>query len=337
MMRFLRNTEIQLLTLILVVSTATVAVVAGFTAGAAAAIAALTAGGLATSASLLFQGWKYREIDRLSAYLKRISDGEYDLDVRDNVEGELSILKSEIYKVTTMLSEYNELLKAEKRQLSDAMSDISHQLKTPLTSMMVLADLLRDSRLPETKREEFTARLLAQLDRIQWLVSSLLKLAKLDVGAVELKREPVSVPALVDKAAAPLRIPMELKDQSLILEGPDDARFLGDAGWTAEALLNILKNCMEHTPTGGTVRVSWSDNPLYTEIRIADNGEGIDRVDLPHIFTRFYRGANAGEDSVGIGLAMAKSILDRQGGEVSVQSERGEGTLFVIRLYKTVI
>ncbi len=257
--------------------------------------------------------------------------------MRDNAEGELSILKNEIYKTTTRLAEYNETLRREKVRLADAMSDISHQLKTPLTSMMVMADLLRDDSLPAGKREEFTARLLAQLERIQWLVSSLLKLSKLDVGTAGMKQETVRLKETVEKAAAPLRIPMELKEQRLVLEGPEEAVFQGDLSWTAEALLNVMKNCMEHTPPGGEVRVEWSDNPLYAQIRISDNGEGIDKADLPHIFTRFYRGKNASGDSVGIGLAMAKSILSQQHGEITVSSERGKGTAFRIRMYKTVI
>lgn len=336
-MRFLRNLEIRCFAGVLFFLSLAAALAGGLAGGAGAAVAAGLSGAAVSLAALGFQYWKYRQLARLADYLSRISAGEYDLDVRDNAEGELSILKSEIYKVTTKLADYNELLKKEKLQLADAMSDISHQLKTPLTSMLMMADFLRDGNLPPEKREEFTARLSAQLERIQWLVSSLLKLSKLDVGTVEMKREPVSLRALAEKAAEPLRIPAELKEQTLALEGPDDASFFGDFGWTAEALLNVMKNCVEHTPSGGEVRVEWSDNPLYAEIRVRDTGEGIDKADLPHIFTRFYRGKNAGEDSVGIGLAMAKSILTQQGGEITAASEPGQGTLFRIRMYKTII
>ncbi len=337
MLLFLRNLEIRIYTGILLVLCAAAALFGGIFGGAGAALAAFLSGLAVSAAAFLFEYWKYRQIGRLADYLTRINAGEYDLDVRDNAEGELSILKNEIYKVTSRLAEYNEKLRREKVQLADAMSDISHQLKTPLTSMMMMADLLRDEDLPTDKREEFTARLLAQLERIQWLVSSLLKLSKLDVGTVVMKREPVRLRDAVEKAAAPLRIPMELKGQALLLNGPEDAAFPGDLAWTAEALLNVMKNCMEHTPAGGEVRAEWSDNPIYAEIRIADTGEGIDKADLPHIFTRFYRGKNASEDSVGIGLAMAKSILSQQHGEISALSEPGRGTEFRIRIYKTVI
>ena len=337
MFSFLRNLEIRLFAGALLLLCAAAALLGGILGGVGAALAALITGIAVSAAALLFQYWKYRQIARLADYLTRINAGEYGLDVRDNAEGELSILKNEIYKVTTRLAEYNETLRQEKVRLADAMSDISHQLKTPLTSMMVMADLLRDEHLPADKREEFTARLIAQLERIQWLVSSLLKLSKLDVGTAGMKREPVLLRAAVEKAAAPLRIPMELKGQRLILTGPEGASFLGDLSWTAEALLNVMKNCSEHTPAGGTVRVEWSDNPIYAQIKIADTGEGIDKADLPHIFTRFYRGKNAAEDSVGIGLAMAKSILTQQHGEITVSSEPGKGTEFRIRIYKTVV
>ncbi len=337
MFSFLRNLEIRIFSGALLVLCAAAALLGGILGGAGAALAAFLSALAVAAAAFLFQYWKYRQISRLSDYLARINAGEYELDVRDNAEGELSILKNEIYKVTTRLAEYNEKLRREKIQLADAMSDISHQLKTPLTSMMMMADFLRDESLPAGKREEFTARLLAQLERIQWLVSSLLKLSKLDVGAVAMKREPFRLREAVEKAAAPLRIPMELKGQALRLEGPDEAAFSGDLSWTAEALLNVRKNCMEHTPAGGEVRAEWSDNPIFAEIRISDTGEGIDKADLPHIFTRFYRGKNAAADSVGIGLAMAKSILAQQNGEIAVSSAPGQGTVFCIRMYKTVI
>lgn len=278
-----------------------------------------------------------REIGKLSDYLTRIRQGNYDLDIRDNREGELSILKNDLYKMTLKLSEQAELLRRDKRYLADSLADISHQLKTPLTSMMVMADLLQDAQLPAAKREEFTERIRAQLERIQWLVSSLLKMSKLDAGVVTFRLEAVPVRSLLEKAAAPLLIPIELKTQSLLYDGDSAARCRCDPHWTAEALLNILKNCMEHTPVGGHLRLSWLENPLYSEIRIEDDGEGIAREDLPHIFTRFYKGKNASEDSAGIGLAMARTILERENGLITVDSVPGRGTRFVIRLYKTVV
>lgn len=335
-MRFFRNPEIQRLCVCLAGLTAAVAAV-GFLFHKLAGLFALAAAAILCTAFLLYTAWRYRQIDRLSGYLKRITNGDFALDVRDNGEGELSILKSEIYKVTVVLSEYNDSLKREKGQLADSMADISHQLKTPMTSMMVMADLLQEDDLPAAKRREFVAHIRAQLERIQWLVSSLLKLSKLDAGTVVMRREPVLVRELVHRAVAPLLIPMELKEQTLDLQGPPDVRFLGDESWTTEALLNVVKNCTEHTPAGGLIRIAWQENPLFTEITVADSGQGIAKQDLPHIFTRFYRGSNAGEDSVGIGLAMAQSILRSQSGGITAENRPGGGALFRLRLYKGAV
>lgn len=284
----------------------------------------------------MFNKKRYQKLDDLSAYLHRICTGEYSLDIRDNEEGELSILKNEIYKVTLRLSEQSELLKKDKIYLADAISDISHQLKTPLTSMLMMTELLESPDLPEDKRLTFTRSIKKQLERIEWLVSSLLKLSKIDAGTIQFKKESVEVKKLVSKAAEPLSIPMELRQQQLIIEG-DDAVFIGDFNWSCEAVLNILKNCMEHTQVGGEISVNTVENPLYTEVVIVDNGEGMDPEDVPNIFKRFYRGKNAGSESVGIGLAMARSIIVQQNGDITVKSEKGKGTSFRIRFYKKVI
>lgn len=287
--------------------------------------------------TIKFTDDRYREIAKLSTYLRRISSGDYTLDVRDNHEGELSILKNDIYKVTLMLSEQGSLLKEDKNKLTDAISDISHQLKTPLTSMMVMADLLSDAELPIEKRKEFTHNIRVQLERIEWLVSSLLKLSKIDAGTVHFKKDRIVVKSLIQKALEPILIPMDIKEQTVSLHGEETVTITGDHNWTAEALLNILKNCVEHTYNGGTIAISFSENALFTEIMIADNGEGIPKADIPHIFKRFYKGKNAGEGSIGIGLAMAYSIITSQNGDLEVKSEQEKGTQFRIKFYKQVI
>ena len=287
--------------------------------------------------TLIFTKWRYREIERLSGYLRQISSGDYTLDVRDNYEGELSILKSDIYKVTRKLAEHGSLLENDKAKLTNAISDISHQLKPPLTSMMVMGDLLQDNRLDETKRTEFTRNIQVQLERMEWLVSSLLKLSKIDAGTITFKKEKVLVADLVRRAVEPLVVPMEIKMQSLHVEGDENATFIGDFNWSAEALINIIKNCVEHTGDGGNISVAYSENALFTEISIRDNGKGISKEDLPYIFKRFYKGKNASEDSVGIGLAMAYSIITSQQGDIKVSSEPGVGSFFQIKFYKQVI
>ncbi len=336
-MSFFRNREVRIYTLILLIL-AVIFIVSGFLISREAGILIIIYVFSLCSCFYLFTYHRYKQISSLSEYLRRISSGEYSLDIRDNHEGELSILKSEIYKVTLMLSEYNEQLKREKVILSDHMANISHQLKTPLTSMMVMADLLADENLSEQKRKEFISHIQAQLERIEWLVSSLLKMSKLDAGVVEMNKKDVSVKTLIDKAVDPLLISMELKDIQYIDNYSSHLLNLCcDLNWTAEALTNILKNCVEHTPESGKITVLAQDNPLYTEIKIADNGVGIRKEDLPYVFTRFYKGKNSSPDSVGIGLAMSKSIVNNQGGDITVRSEPGKGTQFTIRLYKTVI
>jgi signal transduction histidine kinase len=292
---------------------------------------------LLISCTLIFTKWRYREIYKLSGYLQQISSGDFHLDVRDNYEGELSILKSQIYKVTKMLSEQGAVLHEDKAKLSNAISDISHQLKTPLTSMMVMADLLSDKNLDDRKRAEFTRNLQVQLERMEWLVSSLLKLSKIDARTIMFKKEKVLVKDLIQSAVEPLLIPIDIKMQSLDIQGDDSAAFIGDFNWTIEALINIIKNCVEHTTEEGEISIMYSENALFTEIAIADNGKGIAKEDLPYIFKRFYKGKNASDDSVGIGLAMAHSIITSQQGDIEVQSQPGVGTKFQIKFYKQVI
>ncbi len=332
----LRNLEIRNFLLVMGLI-ALVATAIGAMSSLFSAILIFITSALLMGCSLFFTRWRYREIEKLSGYLRKIVAGNYSLDVRDNHEGELSILKNEIYKVTQMLSEQKNLLQQDKIQLTDAISDISHQLKTPLTSMMVMTDLLNDANLAETKRVEFTHNIRIQLERIEWLVSSLLKLSRIDSGTAQFKKEKVMVRELIQKSIEPLLIPMDIKQQSLSIEGSDSVSFVGDFKWTTEAVINILKNCVEHTDEGGRISISFSENPLFTEIVIADNGKGISKEDMPYIFKRFYKGKNASEGSVGIGLAMAYSIVTNQNGDIQIKSEKEKGTEFRIKFYKQVI
>jgi len=280
----------------------------------------------------IYTKWRYKEISELAEYLKKTNNGDYSLDLRNNEEGELSILKSEIYKVSVTLREQNSALIDEKLNLVRGLSDISHQIKTPLTSMFVLTDSLCDPNLPADKRLEFTGVINNQLKRLQWLVTSLLKMSKLDAKAVKFKKQNVSPKKLIDKACMPMLIPMELKNIKLIIE-EDGVPIFCDLNWTAEALVNIIKNGVEHTPDGGQMHISSCANVFYTQIIIKDNGNGIDKNDLPYIFNRFYKGKNSSDDSVGIGLAMSKSIITLQEGSIYVKSKNGEGTEFIIRFF----
>ena len=328
-----RNGELVRFFSISVLVTAAASGAAGFfinwTAGAAV-------GGLGAFLLLgfaIFTYRRYRKLRELADYLRNIREGRYNLGVKNYEEGELSILRSEIYKVTVLLEEQAKTLKKEKQYLADSMSDISHQLKTPLTSMLMMTDLLCEQAMDPATGKTFLLQIREQMERMQWLVSSLLKLAKLDAGAVVFKREPLAVYPLIHKAVAPLLVLMESKELSLDIAGQEDAWIMADAHWTIEALTNIIKNCIEHTCEGG-LQIAVVQTNLYTQIRIEDTGEGIAKEDLPHIFKRFYKGRNADENSVGIGLAMAYSIIREQTGDLAVVSQERKGTRFTIRFYR---
>lgn len=327
----LRNREFTRF-LIVLLATGALASCAGFFVSFAAGVTATACSLLFIMLLLVFTARRYAQIRRLNDYLKRINTGDYSLDVRDNAEGELSILKNEIYKVTAALRERGDAMQREKAALADALSDISHQLKTPLTSMLIMTDLLCDANLPEPQRGTFAARMRLQLERLQWLVSALLKISRLDAGTVQFDPHPIALKALIAKACTPLLIWMELKNVSLHIDA-GEAMITCDENWTAEALLNVVKNCAEHTPEGGEVRIACEENPLFTQIRVTDTGPGIDPADLPHIFNRFYRGKNASEDSAGIGLAMASAIAQKQGGSITASSS-SRGSVFTLRLPK---
>lgn len=278
--------------------------------------------------------YRYRRIHELTDYLYELGQGETPLKIENYTEGELSSLYSEIYKLAGKLKEQAQLLEKDKNYLADAISDISHQLKTPLTSMSVMADLLKSDDLPIEKRREFTKNIQNQLNRMEWLLSSLLKMAKMDAGTITFKKAQVNVFELLNRSVQHLLIPMELMGVDFEIICDDDVVLTGDELWLKEALSNILKNCMEHTPAGGRVTAAAKKNALYTQICIEDTGNGIDSEDLPYIFDRFYKGKNASPDSVGIGLAMAKQIIQRSGGSIQVAKTGSSGTVFQIRFYK---
>lgn len=266
--------------------------------------------------------------------MMRVRNGEHTLELRDYQEGELSILKSEVYKTTLMLTEQAELMKKDKIFLADAISDISHQLKTPLTSMGMMVDLLNDNSLSPEKRMEFLGNLNNGVERISWLVSALLKMSKLDAGAVLFKGESIAISKIIETVNRQLSIPMELKNQTLLIWEKNQAKAILDFSWMVEAITNIVKNCIEHTKVGGTIQIEYEETSFYTVIIIRDNGAGIDKEDLPHIFERFYKGKNSSTDSVGIGLALAKQIITLQKGVITVESKEGSGSIFTIKIYR---
>ena len=275
----------------------------------------------------------YRDIKDMTDYVYHSSEGrEYEMKNK-NQEGQIGLLKTEIMKMTTVLKEKVALLHSEKIFLNDTISDISHQLKTPMTSLMLLTDLMYND-LDKEKKIEFLDRTNAQLSRMDWLIKSMLKLSKLEAKVIDFKDEKVNINELIRRSISPLSVPMELKNISLNINGNKEASYIGDIEWSSEALGNIIKNCIEHTKEGGNLDISYEENPIYSEIVIKDNGEGIDKDDIPNIFKRFYKGKNSKSDSVGIGLAMAKSIIESQNGDIYVKSEKNKGTEFHITFHK---
>lgn len=278
---------------------------------------------------------RYSALEHLNQELSLVCAGVYDLHLEDNTEGELSILKNNLYKVITLLRTQNDLLSKDKVLLADNLADISHQLKTPITSMMMMTDLLQDE-TDEAKRKEFISILNTQLEKMRWLILNLLKLSKLDAGTLELKKEEVSLQEVIKDSLRPFLVMMDVKKIQL-QNTAEDLTFRGDAGWTAEALGNIIKNCLEHTAEGGTLDIYTERTNIYVAVHIRDNGCGIAKEDLPHIFERFYRGKNSSPESVGIGLALAKTIVEKEKGRILVKSELGKGTDFEIRFYKAIV
>ena len=278
---------------------------------------------------------RYKNLNDLYDYLSLVCKGIYDMNIDDNTEGELSILKNNLYKVITLLQSQNEYLKNDKLYLADSIADISHQLKTPLTSMMVMCELLENEENPD-KRQEFVSVINNQLSKMKWLITNILKISKLDADATEFKREEVSILSVLDDSLKPFALTAELKNIA-IQNGANDFVFNGDESWTVEAISNIVKNCLEHTNDGGKITIASESTNLYNKLTISDNGCGIAEEDLPHIFERFYHGKNSSKDSVGIGLALAKTVFEKENASVTVESEQGRGSVFEIRFYKSVV
>ena len=284
---------------------------------------------------ICYQKQRNRKIQELVDYIRKIEHGIYRIEIEENDEGELSRLQNELYKITVMLRESSELAGQQKKALADSVSDISHQLKTPLTSCLVLLDNLSESEnMTEETRRRFLSEITGQLTSVSWLVQVLLKLSRLDAGVVELKEEELSVSALIRGAVEKVGLLAEWKQIDIQVMGEEEPFIKGDRHWLEEALVNLIKNAIEHSPEDSEIRIQVEDNQVYTCIHVRDFGSGISYEDQKHIFERFYRSADAGEDSVGIVLALAQEIMKRQNGYLTVESEPGQGTVFYMKFLK---
>ena len=293
--------------------------------------------GLALSIILLYlkhENDQDKEIKRIVKCIKEINKKNYAINIEDNTEDELSILKNEIYKTTVMLKEMAESSKDDKLRLKDSLSDISHQLKTPLTSINIMLDNILDNpNMDEDTKEKFIQSIKREVTNISNLATEILKLSKFDANVVRFENKEVLVKDIIKKAISNVEMMAEIKNVEIKVVFHDNVKLVCDLNWQVEAIINILKNCIEHSSENSFINIEVIDNKIYKEIIIKDSGEGIDKKDLLHIFERFYKGKNSSKDSVGIGLALAKKIIEMNNGSISVNSVKGKGTIFTIRYY----
>lgn len=278
---------------------------------------------------------KEKRLREITNYMKEINKRNYFLGISDNEEGELSILQNEVYKTTIMLREESENLKKEKASLKDLISDISHQLKTPLTSILIMLDNIIDNpKMDEKTRTDFISNVEHQVENIRFLLVSLLKLSRLDAGIVVFKKEKIDLEKLLLNVIKNVEILKEVKNIKIDIEVPKKINFMGDYNWQLEALTNILKNAIEHSYDSGIIKITAEENALFYEIFIEDYGSGMSKKDLNNIFKRFYKGENSSSDSIGIGMPLAKKIIEQDNGLIKVKSKIKEGTVFEIKYRK---
>lgn len=275
-----------------------------------------------------------KKISEITKYIEEINKKNYKLDIKDNNEDELSILKNELYKITVMLKEAAENSKNDKLKLKDSLSDISHQLKTPITSILIMLDnILDDKQMSEDVRTEFIKDIKREIINIKFLVESILKLSKIDSNTINFIKKEVTIQEIIAEAVKNISMIKEIRNIKINVKGNSTDTIICDMKWQVEAITNILKNCIEHSKENGEIEIVYGKNNIYAEIKIMDYGTGIEKQDLPHIFERFYKGKNSSSDSIGIGLALSKSIIESNNGYIEVASNLGKGTIFTIKYF----
>lgn len=276
-----------------------------------------------------------KELKEINEYIKEVNNKNYSLKIEDNKDGELSRLRNELYKTTVILREAAENSEEEKEKLSIAIADISHQLKTPLTSIRIMLDNISDNPdMPQEIREDFIQDISKQVEHMSSLVISLLKIAKFDAGTIKMENEEIDAKKLIDSVINNLAILIEIKEIEVITKIDEKAIFIADYKWQQEALTNILKNAIEHSQPKSNIYIIVENTSIFLKIKIKDEGQGIEQKDLKHIFERFYKAKNCNEDSIGIGLSLAKTIIEQNNGYIKATSEVGKGTLFEIKYIK---
>ncbi|WMM25158.1 HAMP domain-containing sensor histidine kinase [Tissierella sp. MB52-C2] len=277
----------------------------------------------------------YKKVQDIYTASEKVVEGDFGIYLAEEGEGDFNILNHQFNQMAGRLENSLSVLKREKIFLRNMISDISHQLKTPLSSLIVINDLLlEDENMDLSIRQNFLEKEKSQLDRMEWLTINLLKVARIEAGAIEFKKEKALLKDILNIALSALN--HRLENQVLEIEEDENAIFYGDKDWTGEALINIIKNAIEHSR--GKVNISLEETPLFSSIIVRDNGEGIDEKHLPHIFERFYKvSSEVKPESIGIGLNLAKLIVESQDGTISVKSKKNEGTEFTMTFLKGVV
>lgn len=328
----LRNKEFRRLCILFLITAAGTAA-AGFWLSTGAGVLAVVSASAFGMIFLVFTKERYKYIAQISEKIDLVLHDADGIFISDSEEGELSILQSEITKMTLRIRETNAALRKEKEHLADSLADVAHQLRTPLTSINLILSLLENSQ-EKNERKRLVREMEELLIRMDWLITSLLKLSRLDAGIIVFQNERLDVKALLDTALRPLLIPMELHNVALEMHVPDGIWIFGDLNWLAEAVQNILKNCMESTGDNGKIEIICEDTLLFTEIRFHDSGSGFADEELPCLFDRFYRGKNSSAAGYGIGLSLCRTIITRQGGTVTAKNHSLGGAVFSIRFPK---
>ena len=275
------------------------------------------------------------EIINARLYLQKVANGKYSFDIENISESELSNLKEDLYKIVLELKEKSENLTKDRETLSNYITDISHQIRTPLMAITAMIDaLIENEKTLDNITRRFVYNISSQLNQINWLVDNLLKMAQLDTKTVKLNKTKINLAQLFKNIENNLSIFLEEKNQTLNFSIDKNIKIYADEKWLTEAFENILKNCVEYSNNNSVIKIECSKNPLYTEIIVSDSGKGINKNEISKIFNRFYKGTNSSGNSFGIGLSLAKSIIESQQGEISVESKENVGTTFTIKIYE---
>lgn len=282
-------------------------------------------------------------IVQLQDYMDKISRGNYELEINDNSEDELSSLKNSLYKIMVYMKEQADSARIKKVMLAQSVSDISHQLKTPLTSTQILLDNLNDNPDMEyATRKKFIYEALNQVNGMSWMIVTMLKLSRIDAGVVEFNNENISINKIIEEAVGNLEVIAEIKNVNIEKNidnrnedelNKSDIYIKGDYNWNREALQNIIKNAIEHSNDKGTVKINITDNDVYTAVYITNRGEKLSDKQQKQIFERYYSEAKYEDNSMGIGLPLAKAVIEKQGGYISVESD-DEETVFIVKYIK---